>query len=126
MAEDDFEGYEDEIEDDDDFDGVYDVDIENPERRFAVTAGTENHEIEGREEAVAFAKKLSAEEGLRVNVERLDGMETMQFVNGSLETFVCETRERKGRARTGEPREHREPREPRMDRGDRGDRGDRY
>ena len=63
-----------------------------------IVGGEIQEELEGRANAVARAKELSSE-GQRVNVERTDNMVTMQFADGSLETYVCETRDRKPRRR---------------------------
>lgn len=63
-----------------------------------IVGGEVREELEGRATAVARAKELSGE-GLRVSLERTDNMVTMQFADGSLETYVCETRDRKPRRR---------------------------
>ena len=63
-----------------------------------IVGGDIREELEGRATAVARAKELSGE-GLRVSLERTDNMVTMQFADGSLETYVCETRDRKPRRR---------------------------
>ena len=64
---------------------------------FYLTIGNDddNESIEGRSDAVARAKSLSQETSQRVNLERADGMVSMQFSDGILETYVCETREKK-------------------------------
>ena len=64
---------------------------------FNLTIGNEeeNVSVEGRADAVAKAKSLSQETNQRVSLERADGMVSMQFSDGVLETYVCETREKK-------------------------------
>ena len=73
-----------------------------------IVGGEIREELEGRATAVARAKELSGE-GLRVSLERTDNMVTMQFADGSLETYVCETRDRKPRRR--DRQEERSPEE---------------
>lgn len=66
------------------------------EKTFKITNGDEVlEEIVGRAEAVARAKELSNQNGTRIGVERVDGMVTMVFAEGVLDTYVCETRDRK-------------------------------
>lgn len=76
-------------EDDDDFA------IDEGPHRFIVAWADEERTFDTREEAVALAKQLSQER--RVQVERDDGMESMQFFAGALETFIYETRDRRRR-----------------------------
>ena len=65
---------------------------------FNLTVGNDEdnkESVEGRADAVARAKSLSQETNQRVSLERADGMVSMQFSDGVLETYVCETREKK-------------------------------
>ncbi|MFN3198852.1 MAG: hypothetical protein ACE366_10635 [Bradymonadia bacterium] len=62
---------------------------------FNVTFGTEVEAIVGHHEAVARAKSLSSEHQGRVLVERVDGIVTMNFSHGQLDSYVYETRERR-------------------------------
>ena len=65
---------------------------------FNLTIGSDEdnkESVEGRADAVARAKSLSQETNQRVSLERADGMVSMQFSDGVLETYVCETREKK-------------------------------
>jgi hypothetical protein len=64
---------------------------------FYLTVGSDedNESVEGRSDAVSRAKSLSQETNQRVSLERADGMVSMQFSDGVLETYVCETREKK-------------------------------
>lgn len=64
---------------------------------YLLTVSGETREVVTREEAVAQAKDLSAE--TRVQLERADGVETMQFFGGSLETYIFETRDRRRKPR---------------------------
>ncbi|MBU0550038.1 hypothetical protein KKF91_18900 [Myxococcota bacterium] len=59
---------------------------------YNVTLGTDTQIIEGRLEAVEAAKSMSVEHDRRVTVERTDGRVLMHFSNGSLDSFVWETR----------------------------------
>lgn len=59
---------------------------------YNVTLGNDTQIIEGRLEAVAAAKDMSIEHDRRVTVERTDGRVLMHFSNGSLDSFVWETR----------------------------------
>ena len=69
---------------------------EKKDNLFHLTTGNDEPEtVEGRAEAVARAKELSQDRNQRVNLERADGMVSMQFSDGILETYVCETREKK-------------------------------
>jgi hypothetical protein len=52
-------------------------------------------EVLGRAEAVSRAKKISLDNRQKVTLQRADEMVTMVFSEGQLETYVCETRERK-------------------------------
>ncbi len=70
----------------------YDDDDDTPDRTFVVTLGTDVQNIHGRDQAVALAKELSREHDRRVQVEREDGRVLMHFTNGSLDSFVWETR----------------------------------
>ncbi len=65
------------------------------EHTFNVITGGDIQLIEGRANAVAMAKELSLETHQQVTVEREDGMELMQFADGSLYSLVCETRGRR-------------------------------
>jgi hypothetical protein len=65
---------------------------------YLLTVGGETSEVVTRAEAVAQAKELSAE--TRVQLERADGVETMQFFGGSLETYIFETRDRRRKPRS--------------------------
>lgn len=80
------------------------------ERIYNVTAGGTTDAVTGRANAVTMAKTMSQENQQRVTVEREDGMETMQFSNGSLDTFVCETRARKPRAKENKENKESAPR----------------
>ncbi len=62
------------------------------EDTYSVTVGNETQTIEGRLEAVDTAKALSIEHDRRVVVERLDSRVLMHFSQGSLDSFVWETR----------------------------------
>lgn len=64
---------------------------------YILTVAGETREVETREAAVGEAKTLSAE--TRVQLERADGVETMQFFGGKLETYIFETRDRRRKAR---------------------------
>lgn len=67
---------------------------------FLLQHGASEERIEGRAEAVARAKSLSAATGERVLLESVDGQVTMQFEKGRLEVFSAESRERgQGRQR---------------------------
>ena len=77
------------FEDDDDFA------IDDGPHGFIVLWADEQRSFETREEAVALAKQLSHEH--RVQVDRDDGMESMQFFAGALETFIYETRDKRRR-----------------------------
>jgi hypothetical protein len=66
-----------------------------PNTVYTVTAGTDIHEVSDRAEAVKLAKELSRESHQRVNVDSSDGMVAMQFSNGSLDSYVYETRDRR-------------------------------
>ena len=65
------------------------------EQAFNVIAGGDIQLIEGRQNAVKLAKELSSDCSTQVTVEREDGMELMQFADGSLYSLVCETRGRR-------------------------------
>ncbi len=65
------------------------------EQSFNVIAGGDIQLIEGRQNAVKLAKELSGDSHTQVTVERDDGMELMQFADGSLYSLVCETRGRR-------------------------------
>lgn len=66
---------------------------EQEETGFNVTLGSDEPTVvQGRLEAVAFAKSLSVEHDRRVVLERVDGRVLMQFSGGSLDSFVWETR----------------------------------
>ena len=65
------------------------------EHDFTVTSGATSQTVTGRMEAVILAKSLSRDGHHRVSVERDDGTVTMQFSNGSLDSLVCETRDRR-------------------------------
>ena len=72
---------------------------------FNLTIGNDEdnkESVEGRADAVARAKSLSQETNQRVSLERADGMVSMQFSDGVLETYVCETREKKPPRRRAE------------------------
>ena len=74
---------------------------------FNLTVGNDEEtvSVEGRADAVAKAKSLSQETNQRVSLERADGMVSMQFSDGVLETYVCETREKKPSRRRAEQNE---------------------
>lgn len=76
---------------------------------FTITIGAETRVIEGRQEAVNTAKELSREYAGRVLVEREDGIVTMNFSNGQLDSFVYETRERRSRGPRPENRDGDKP-----------------
>ena len=59
---------------------------------YKITVGATEHTVKTRDEAVALAKKLSSESRQRVSVVRSDGAVKMQFRDGSLETYVYQTR----------------------------------
>ncbi len=65
------------------------------EQAFNVIAGGDIQLVEGRQNAVKMAKDLSRDSHTQVTVERDDGMELMQFADGSLYSLVCETRGRR-------------------------------
>ncbi len=62
---------------------------------FHLSTRMEEKAIEGRNEAVQFAKDWSLEDGQSVAVERADGRVKMTFRDGGLVDYVFETR--KGR-----------------------------
>ncbi len=62
---------------------------------FNVIAGGDIQLVQGRKNAVKLAKDMSRESHQQVTVEREDGMELMQFADGSLYSLVCETRGRR-------------------------------
>ena len=66
------------------------------EHSFSISFGGETQVVQGRSEAVQLAKSLSRENSQRVSLERDDGMVMMQFNNGQLDSFVFETRDRRG------------------------------
>ena len=74
--------------------------MSNENITYLLTVAGETREVETREAAVSEAKTLSAE--TRVQLERADGVETMQFFGGSLETYIFETRDRRRKARPNE------------------------
>lgn len=74
--------------------------VSNLSTTYLLTVGGETREVETREAAVGEAKTLSAE--TRVQLERADGVETMQFFGGSLETYIFETRDRRRKGRPAE------------------------
>ena len=74
---------------------------------FNVTIGNDVETIVGHHEAVARAKALSNEQQGRVLVERVDGIVTMNFSHGQLDSYVYETRERRRDARSDRRREER-------------------
>lgn len=67
---------------------------------YLLTVGGETREVVTRSTAVAEAKELSLE--TRVQLERADGVEMMQFFGGSLETYIFETRDRRRRGRSSD------------------------
>lgn len=71
--------------------------MSDPKNTYLLTVGGETREVVTREEAVGQAKELSAE--TRVQLERADGVETMQFFGGCLETYIFETRDRRRKPR---------------------------
>ncbi|MEZ4463566.1 MAG: hypothetical protein R3F60_12525 [bacterium] len=82
--------FDDDVDDDD-------LEADDGPHKYVVTWTDEERLIETREEAVAMARELSQER--RVQVDRDDGVESMQFFGGSLETFIFETRDRRKRRR---------------------------
>jgi len=68
---------------------------EDNAHRFVVSWMDQERTFDSRAEAVGHAKSVSHEH--RVQVERGDGGESMQFFAGSLETFILETRDRRRR-----------------------------
>lgn len=71
--------------------------MSNLKDTYLLTVGGETREVVTRATAVAEAKELSLE--TRVQLERADGVEMMQFFGGSLETYIFETRDRRRRSR---------------------------
>jgi hypothetical protein len=69
---------------------------------FSISMGNTGvlEEVAGRAEAVARAKQISLDHNRqKVTLQRLDEMVTMVFSDGQLETYVCETRDRKSPGR---------------------------
>ena len=72
---------------------------------FKITWGDDEKIVEGRQEAIKFAKEKSAEVPMNVNVDSVDDGKSstisMTYNSGSLEVFVAETRgsERRPRKR---------------------------
>ena len=67
------------------------------ERTFTVTQGLQSEEITGRLNAVEAAKVASSQQPREVVVERTDGAVRMTFFNGSLQSMICETSDRRRR-----------------------------
>ena len=76
---------------------------------FKITWGDEETAIEGRVEAVAFAKAKSNEVPMSVNVDSIDenasSTISMTYSGGSLEVYVAETRSSDRRPRKRERNE---------------------
>lgn len=91
---------------------------------FNLTFGAEVETIAGHQEAVARAKALSEEAQGRVLVERTDGIVTMNFSHGQLDSYVYETRERRREPRNDRRRDRDEEKASESDESDDDDMGD--